>query len=223
MKPNKIDWMLLKLGMAKKNRELLLLMDDYLDERTSDFLRQLKHDVDYCSDPKSFYEKEIPYRMESLAITDLRHITKIMSQGFGNNLYWLQNNLRNFGVTKFELPFTNYSLKTHDYEQDKLDLMDIHKTRLYTRAGTLVTAICLSGFGIGFFIGSLLFGTGAEEIFLSRSQKSKDKIMALLPDIVENYKSQLKLHILEAMASPHSTIINSLNNMVYEQPKLQQL
>ena len=221
MNPNKTDWMLLKLSMAKKNRELLLSMDDYLDERTSDFLRQLKHDVDHCNDPKSFYEKEIPYRLESLAITDLRHITKMMSRGLTNNLFWLQNNLRNFGVNKFEIPFTSYSLQTNDYEQDKLDLMDIHKTRLYTRAGTLVTAICLSGFGIGFFVGSLLFGTGAEEIFLSRSQKSKEKIIALLPDIVENYKSQLKLHVLEAMANPHSVIINSLNNILYEQPKLQ--
>lgn len=222
MKPKQIDWMLLKLSMTKKNRDLLASMDEYLDERTLDFLRQLKHDVDYCNDPKSFYEKEIPYRMESLAITDLRHITKMISQGFANNLYWLQNNLRNFGITKLELPFVDYSIHTDDHQQDDLDLMNIHKTKLYTRAGTLVTAICLSGFGVGFFIGSLLFGTGAEEVFLSHSQKSKEKIKSLLPDIVENYKLQLKLHILESMAKPHSIIIETLNNLSYGQTKLQQ-
>lgn len=222
MKPKQIDWMLLKLSMTKKNRDLLASMDEYLDERTLDFLRQLKHDVDYCNDPKSFYEKEIPYRMESLTITDLRHITKMISQGFANNLYWLQNNLRNFGITKLELPFVDYSIHTDDHQQDDLDLMNIHKTKLYTRAGTLVTAICLSGFGVGFFIASLLFGTGAEEIFLSHSKKSKEKIKSILPDIVENYKSQLKLHILESMAKPHSIIIETLNNLSYGQTKLQQ-
>ena len=222
MKPKQIDWMLLKLSMTKKNRDLLASMDEYLDERTLDFLRQLKHDVDYCNDPKSFYEKEVPYRMESLTITDLRHITKMISQGFANNLYWLQNNLRNFGITKLELPFVDYSIHTDDHQQDDLDLMNIHKTKLYTRAGTLVTAICLSGFGVGFFIASLLFGTGAEELFLSHSKKSKEKIKSKLPDIVENYKSQLKLHILESMAKPHSIIIDTLNNLSYEQTKLQQ-
>ena len=222
MRPNQIDWMLLKLSMAKKHRELLTSMDEYLEERTLDFLRQLKHDVDCCNDLKSFYEKEIPYRMESLAIADLRHVTKMMSQGFANNLYWLQNNLRNFGISRLELPFVDYSLRTDDHQQEDLDLMNIHKTKLYTRAGTFVTAICLSGFGVGFFIGSLLFGTGAEEVFLSHSKKSKEKIKSKLPDIVENYKSQLKLHILESMAKPHSIIIDTLNNLSYEQTKLQQ-
>ncbi len=221
MKPNQADWMLLKLGMAKKNHELLASIDDYLDERMSDFLRQLHHDVECCNDPKSFYTKEIPYRMENLATSDLRNITKMMSQGFANNLYWLQNNLRHFGVVRFELPFADYSLQSDEHKQESLNLIDIHKTRLYTRVGTLVTAICLSGFGVGFFVGSLLFGTGAEELFLSSSQKSKEKIRAILPDMIDNYKSQIKLHILEAMNGPHSRIINSLTNIQHEQFKLQ--
>jgi hypothetical protein len=160
--------------------------------------------------------------MKSLAIADLRHITKMISQGYANNLYWLQNNLRNFGITRFELPCVDYSLRTDDYQQEDLDLMNIHKTKLYTRAGAFVTAICLSGFGVGFFIGSLLFGTVAEEVFISHSQKSKEKIKSLRPDIVENYKLLLKLHILESMAKPHSIIIDTLNNLSYEQIKLQQ-
>ena len=33
MRPNQIDWMLLKLSMTKKNRELFTSMDEYLEER----------------------------------------------------------------------------------------------------------------------------------------------------------------------------------------------
>lgn len=221
MKPNNADWVLLKLAMAKKNRDLEMSMDGYLDERCSDFLRQLKHDVDWCSDPKSFYEKEIPYRMENLATTDLRHITQMMSQGYCNNLYWLQKNLRSFGITKFEMPFKEYSLQSGDYKQGTLDLLDIHKARLYTRAGTLITALCLSGFGTALFIGSILFGAGAEELLFSNSRKSKDKILSILPSIVESYKAQMRLHIVEAINEPCIAIINTLNNINYERNELQ--
>lgn len=221
MKPNRADWTLLKFGITRKNRELLMSVENYLEERSSDILRQLMHDVECCCDLKSFYEKEIPYRMQTWATMDLRHITKMMSQGFANNLYWLQTSLRQFGISRFEIPFTNYSLTADGYKQEPLDLMDTHKSRLYMRAGTLITAVCLSGFGIGVFIGSLLVGTGAEEYFFLNTQKSKQKVSALLPDIVYNYKSQMKMHILEAMARPNSEIINTLNNIQNGQLKLQ--
>lgn len=216
MKANQSDWILLKLAMAKKNRELTASMDDYLNERCSDFLRQLKHDVECCSDPKSFYEKEIPYRMENLATNDLRHITRLMSQGFANNLYWLQNNLRHFGIARFEMPFSDYSLQSGEHKQDSLNLLDTHKARLYTRAGTLITALCLSGFGPALFVGSILFGAGAEELLFSHSKKSKEAIIAILPNIVKIYKSQMRLHIVEAINKPCSNIINTLNNIHYE-------
>lgn len=215
IKPSRMDWTLLKLSVAKKNRELFAQLDGYLEERASDFLHQLKHDVDGCSDPKSFYEKEIPYRMGSLATTDLRHITKVITSGYTQNLYWLKSSLAAFGIRKFELPFVDYPLRTEDFETSELDLMDIHKTRLYTRVGTIVTALCLSSFGVGVFVGSILFGTGAEEIFISRTKRSKEKIMAILPDIVNNYKLQLKLHVMEAMTQPNAAIINALNKISY--------
>lgn len=221
MKPTPADWILLKLAMTKKNHELEVSMDSYLDERCSDFLRQLKHDVDYCSDPKAFYEKEIPYRMENLAIADLRHIAQMMSQGYCNNLYWLQNHLRRFGIAKFEMPLNKYSVQSSDYKQDTIDLLDIHKARLYTRAGTIITALCLSGFGAAFIVGSILFGTGAEELLFSQSKKSKDKILSILPSIVENYKAQMRLHIIEAINGPCITIINTLNNMNHERNEVQ--
>ena len=216
MKITPVDWILLKLAMTRKNRELELMIDDHLNERCFDFLQQLKHDVDICPDPRSFYEKEIPYRMERMATTDLRQITEKISNGYANNLYWLQTKLRSLGITKFEIPFSEHSLKSGDYTPQSLDLLDIHKARLYTRAGTLITALCLSGISIGVFAGSLLFGAGAEEVLCSQSKKSKEKIICVLPNIVNNYKAQMRLHIVEAISKPCSILINTINNIDYE-------
>ena len=221
MKPSYADWMLLKLAMSKKNRELLAPIDNYLDDRCDDLLRQLRHDVECCHDPKSFYEKEIRYRMECCTTTDMRHIINLMAQGFANNLAWLQSSLRSFGITRFELPLANYSMGSDDPKQQMLNLLDIHKANLYTRAGTIFTALCLSGLGVGMFVGSILFAAGANELVLCSAKRSKEKILGQLPAIVGTYKAQMRLHVAEAMTKPCSAIINALNNYNYEQAKLQ--
>jgi hypothetical protein len=213
MTPQKNDMMLLSLAMTKRNRELTTRLVSYMDERGEDLNRQLCHDADCWSDPKAFYEKELPYRMESAATIDLRHLTEMLARGYTTNLAWLQERLRNMGVNHFDMTLTQYPLSSYGSEQEKLDLINIHRIKLNTRISTLVTAICLSGFGIAAFVGTLLVGTVAEEMLLSRSQKSRERIKALIPDIVEAYKSQMIMHLLESLAHPNSQIINSLNQL----------
>lgn len=213
MAPQKNDMMLLSLAMAKRNRELTDRLVNYMDERSEDLNRQLRHDADCWPDPKAFYKKELPYRMESAATMDLRHLTAMLSQGYTTNLTWLQNQLRNMGVKRFDITLTHYPLSTDDSTQEQLDLINIHQIKLGTRITTLLTAICLSGFGIAAFVGTLVVGTIAEELLLSRSQQSRERIKDALPDIIEAYKSKIIMHLLEALARPNSQIINSLNQL----------
>ena len=209
----KNDIMLLSLAIAKRNRELTNRLVNYMDERGEDLNRQLRHDADCWPDPKAFYEKELPYRMESAATMDLRHLTAMLSQGYTTNLTWLQSQLRNMGVKHFDMTLTQYPLSSNGSTQESLDLISIHQVKLGTRITTLLTAICLSSFGIAAFVGTLAVGTIAEEILLSRSQSSRERIKALLPDIIEAYKSQMIMHLIESLARPNSQIINSLNQL----------
>ena len=123
--PQKNDMMLLSLAMAKRNRELTDRLVNYMDERSEDLNRQLRHDADCWRDPKAFYKKELPYRMESAATMDLRHLTAMLSQGYTTNLTWLQNQLRNMGVKRFDITLTHYPLSTDDSTQEQLDLINI--------------------------------------------------------------------------------------------------
>lgn len=213
MTPQRNDMMLLSLAMAKRNRELTTRLVSYMHERGDDLKRQLRHDADCWADPKVFYEKELPYRMESAAIMDVRHLMTMLSQGYTTNLTWLQNQLRNMGVKRFDMTLTHYPLSTDDSTQEQLDLINIHQIKLGTRITTLLTAICLSGLGIAAFVGTLAVGTIAEEMLLSRSQQSRDRIKEVLPDIIEAYKCKIIMHLLEALARPNSQIINSLNQL----------
>lgn len=204
---------LLKLIFIQKSQNLSDTIAYHIDSKADDMQWQIKHDLEWCSDPKLFYEKEIPFRIENQVRKDLQQIPEIISQQYLVNLSWLQNQLKRMGLQTFNLPFSDYNISTPAHLQEKLNLINIHKTRLCSRLGTLFVALCLSGFGLGAFVGSMLCGTGAEEILLSRSKSSKEKIIQTIPYIIDNYKLQMKSRILGIMAEVDSNIMNELNKI----------
>ena len=207
------DLTLIKLLFVKKSRELSYNIATYIDTKGDDMQWQMIHDIDWCGNPKAFYEKEIPFRIENQIRKDIQLIPEAIARQYATNLYWLQGNLKRLGCLDFSVPLSDYNVSTSDYYQEKLNLIDIHKTRLYSRLGTLFVALCLSSFGLGAFVGSMLCGTGAEELLLSRSHISKDKIRQVVPTIIENYKLQMKAHILGVLAEVDSNIMNELNKI----------
>lgn len=207
------DFTLLRLLLVKKSRELSNSIATRIESKGNDMLWQMMHDIEWCSDPKVFYEKEIPFRIENQLRIDMQQIPEAIAQQYAINLNWLQGSLKQLGCQEFRVPLSDYNVSTSDYYQEKLNLIDIHKTRLYSRLGTLFVALCLSGFGLGAFVGSMLCGTGAEELLLSRSHTSKEKIKQIIPTIVENYKLQMKAHILGVLAEVDSNIMNELKKI----------
>lgn len=207
------NFILMKLLFIQKSRNLSDSIATHIDSKAEDLQWQMSHDLEWCSDPKAFYEKEIPFRLENQVRKDMQQMPDAISQQYAVNLNWLQSQLKRMGVQAFSLPFSDYNIMEPKYLQEKLNLIDIHKTRLYSRLGTLFVALCLSGFGLGAFIGSMLCGTGAEEILLSRSKASREKIKQIVPSIIDNYRLQMKARMLGVVAEVDSNIMNELNNM----------
>lgn len=207
------DFTLVKLLFVRKGRALSDGISSQIDTKADDMLCQMKHDIDWCGDPKVFYEKEIPYRIEMQVRRDMQQWPEVIARQYAADLNWLQGILKHLGCQYFSIPLYDYNIVAPVHLQEKLNLIDIHKTRLYSRIGTLFVALCLSQFGIGAFVGSMLCGTGAEELLLSRSGKSKESIKQIMPSIVENYRLQMKARILGVLAEVDSNIMNELNKL----------
>lgn len=206
------SWVKLKLDLTQRSRAMTDAMLKYIDTQSDDLLRRLRHDVDVYPDPKTYYQKELPYKLEDVVNGDLRKLAELMSKGFNANLTWLQSVLKSFGVKSFNVPFMTHQLDSEEYVQEDLELIDIHATKLKARAGTLVTCLALSPYGIAVFAGSMIAGTIAEELMLSRAQQSRELIQECLPDIIARYKSQMKAHVLTAMAVPQKQIMNAITS-----------
>ena len=207
------DLTLIKLLFVKKSREMSDNIAAYIDTKGDDMQWQIMHDIEWCGNPKSFYEKEIPFRIENQIRKDMQLIPEAIVQQYAKNMNWLLGYLKGVGCKEFNVPLSDYSILTTDYCQERLNLIDIPKTQLYSRLGTLFVALCFSGFGIGAFVGSMLCGTAAEELLLSSSHKSKERIKQIVPTIIANYKLQMKAHILGVLAKVDSNIMNELNKI----------
>ncbi len=209
----KQNYTLLRLLFMKKGRDLSNLIAARIDSKADDMLCQMMHDIEWCGDPKGFYEKEIPFRIENQLRKDMQQIPELIAQQYATNLTWLQGNLKRLGCQNFTIPLTGYNMTGSEQCQDKLNLIDIHRVRLCSRLGTLFVALCLSGFGLGAFVGSMLCGTGAEELLISKSKSSKEIIKQVVPTIVDNYRLQLKSHVLGVLAEVDSNIMNELKKI----------
>ena len=207
------DYTLMRLLFIQKSRMLSNLIAAQIESKGDGMLWQMMHDIEWCGDPKMFYEKEIPFRIENQLRKDMQQIPETIAQQYTINLTWLQGNLKRLGCKDFRIPMSDYNLSTYDYSQEKLNLINIHQTRLYSRLGTFFVALCLSGYGLGAFAGSMLCGTFAEERLLSRSKASKEKVKQIVPTVIDNYKLQLKAHILGVLAEVDSNIMNELNKI----------
>ncbi len=207
---------LVKLGMVEKNNGLRNEILNQVDINADNMLFQLNHDVDLFPDPKVFYEKEIPFRLEKAARIDMPKYSSHITTRLTDNLTWLEATLRKLGVKHFNLPFTDYTVDNGGCRQNQLDLININRTKLLTRVGTLITALCFMDMGITAFGVSILLGTTAEQFLLSRCDKSREKIKEVLPDIVDDYSNQMKMHLMESISKPNTMIINSLKDLHYE-------
>lgn len=85
------SWVKLKLDLTQRNRAMTDAMLKYIDTQSDDLLRRLRHDVDVYPDPKTYYQKELPYKLEDVVNGDLRKLAELMSKGFNANLTWLQS------------------------------------------------------------------------------------------------------------------------------------
>ena len=207
------NYILVRLLFIQKSRDLSDAIANLIDSKADDMLWQMYHDLEWCGDPKMFYEKEIPFRIENETRKFLKQMADVIAQKYAFNLNWLQNQLKRIGFQTFYIPFSNYDVNAPKHLQEKLNLIDIHKTRLCSKLGTLFVALCLSSFGLGAFVGAMLCGTGTEEILLSRSKTSKEKIRQIIPTIMDSYKLQMKTRMLAVVANVDSNIMNELNNM----------
>jgi hypothetical protein len=204
---------LMKLGMVERNNKLRNEVLNQVDINADNLLFQLNHDVDFFPDPKAFYEKEIPFRLEKTARIEMPKYSSHITNRLTDSLTWLESCLQKMGIKHFNLPFMDYTIDNGGCCQNHLDLININRTKLLTRVGTLVTALCLMDFGITALGVSVLLGTTAEQFLLSRCDKSREKIKEVLPDIVSDYSNQMKMHLMESISNPNTMIINSLNEI----------
>lgn len=213
----KQDWFNLENEIMNKRRYVESKIKANLDAQTDGMLRRLVHDVEVCNDIKQFWEMELSYRMDDVVRAECQNITQVINKDIVLTLQWLQEQIQiKFKKSGITIPIVSCEIDGEQINIDDIEVADNKKMRIITRVGSaavvFATGAILASTGVGGAVlaASTLSGIGAEMFMNHKAKKSKEKIVSLLPRILEERKLRFSLSISQSLQNAFNEIIDTL-------------
>lgn len=213
----KQDWFSLENEIMNKRRYVESKIKGNLDAQTDGMLRRLIHDVEVCNDIKQFWEMELSYRMDDVVRAECQNITQVINKEIVVTLQWLQEQIQlKFKKAGVTIPIVSCEIDGEQINIEDIEVADNKKLRIITRVGSaaiiFATGAILASTGVGGAVlaVSTLSGIGAEMFMNHRAKKSKEKIVSLLPRILEERKLRFSLSISQSLQNAFNEIIDTL-------------
>lgn len=213
-------WLTLQNELMQRRNDTVLKIKDALKKRETEAVRQLTHCVDMCNDVKLFWDKELPYRLEDVIRLNTQVATQLINADALNVINWLNAEIRkSFKQGLNSIKAINCTIEPEPLNPtDDPQIADNKKVRIVARVGTVATVIAagtmFATMGVGGVVlaTSMLAGLGSE-LFMNRKQsESKKKVIALIPQVVEQAQQKLIIAVSDNMGNTYDEILKNLRN-----------
>lgn len=211
------DWMRIELELVNRRQETEEKIRTRLASRKEDMLRRLEHDVENTGDVKSYWEKELCYRIDDMMRSELQSCTQILNSSVMNTLKWMQDEiLKSF---KKQSGFVPSIVCTIDNEETKLEsivIPDNKKLKIIIRIGTVATVIAagtlLATSGVAGVVMaiSMLSGLSADWLMGKKNQEASEKVKEVLPTILDRSELVYINQISESLKVSYNEIIQNV-------------
>ncbi len=210
----------LQTELSKLKEEFLTKAKDKLNEKKDSDIRQLCHMADMCNDPKLFWEKELPYRLEDITKANAQSVSQLMNAHVTSTVNWLNRELSKLASkSNNPLPTIGCNVESGTINITvNPDIADTKKMKVIARvstaatvvaAGTLVATMGIPGIVMAV---SMLAGIGAE-FFMNRKQNEAKKILqTLIPKLVDNANQKLIVSASDDLDKAYNDIQTNLNS-----------
>jgi GTPase SAR1 family protein len=193
---NKIDtqnlkWMQIQQQLQNRRETIEDQIRAHLEANQDNTLRILEYDLERTSDVKTWWERDLPYRLQAELQSQTASIEATLDRQLAVDRKWLQEELHRY----FQYPLTIDPEIALDLERDEiaprqLEMADAQKMRLYSRLGTagtvLVVGALVGGAGIGgiMMATSLLAGLAAESWNNEKTEQNREQISSELHELI---------------------------------------
>lgn len=215
-----MSWLEVETKLRERNSETNTKVREAFLEKKDEIVRRLTHDADMAADVKTFWEKDIPYRLEEYMKNAVQSVNQVANKEVLTNVNWLQGELlRHF---RCRLSITSTLVREGGKTRfvsttDDLVISDTGKLRIITRIGaaaTVVTAgVMLATSGVAGIVmaTSMLAGVGSEIFIHKKTNESRETVKQYLPTLVDKMQSKVLEDFSLRLTEAHSNIISQLN------------
>ena len=211
-------WLRLHTHLTQRKNETSLKIKETFEKRKKETIRQLTHCVEMCGDVKLFWEKELPYRLEDVMKANSQAASQLINAEIINTLNWLNVEIKkSFNKSLNAIQPITCSIEPESIASTETpEIADNKKIRIIARVGTAATVIAAGTMFATMGIGGIVMATGmmagiGAEFFMSRKQnESKEKVIALIPMMVEQAQQKLIVNISDTLNNSYGELINNL-------------
>ena len=213
-------WLEVETQLKERNSEINTKVRDCFLEKKDEIVRRLTHDAELAADVKTFWEKDVPFRLEEYMKNAVQSVNQVANKEVLTNINWLQSELLKRFHCRLSITSTliREGGKTRFVSSsDDLVLSDTGKLRIITRIGaaaTVVTAgVMLATSGIAGIVmaTSMLAGVGSEIFIHKKTNQSREMVKQYLPTLVDKMQSKVLEDFGLRLTEAHSNIISQLN------------
>ncbi len=218
------DWLKVETQLRQRTSDISGKLRVLLDDRKSDMLRRLAHDVDVCGDVKMFWEKDFPFRLEEMMKIEIQSATQMVNQELVKTMQWLQDDLLKQFRCRISLStgVAGDSMSGPVSSSSNVEIADTNKLKIVTRIGTAATVIAAgalfatSGIGGIIMAVSMVSGLGAEFFMRKQTNDSKEQIKRNLPEIVSRAQLQVVTDFDQKIQDVTNELISHLQTLKIE-------
>lgn len=218
------DWLRIETQLRQETSNISERLRNLLENRKSDMLRRLSHDVDVCGDIKLFWEKDFPFRLEEMMKGEIQSVIQMVNQELIKIMQWLQDEL----LKQFRCKMSLTTGVVGDNQRNStslnsiIEIADTNKLKIVARIGTAATVIAAgalfatSGIGGIIMAVSMVSGLGAEFFMRKQTNDSKEQIKRHLPEIVGRAQLQIVTDFNQKIQDVTDELVSHLQTLKTE-------
>lgn len=151
-------WQQIELDLEQKRQKNYQRLETKIFEIKANLLEVLKFQLKKTSNPKSWWQEDLPFTLRKELVTFSRSVENFIIQKIAEDNTWLEEKIKQLFGQEIAtvIPVNNYNLNLLSEVED-LPLADLQKYRLLTRLGS--SAAVIAGYVLGGPIG-IIASTG---------------------------------------------------------------
>lgn len=219
-----LEWLEVETELRRQMLEINNKVRAFLDDRKADMLHSFNHDIDVCGDVKVYWEKELPYRLETMVKSETQGMSQMLNKQLMKTLQWLQDTLLKRFKCKMSLATSffetdNINATPAAADPSEVEIADLNKLKIVTRIGTAATvigagALCATA-GIGGIVmaASMISGIGAEMFIRKKNDGSREEVRKALPGILDRTQLKLATDFEPKLMEMSTELVNQLHTV----------